>query len=168
MNVAAVQHLPIVNHINHLTPVERYRLGQFTQGVEETINARNDLEPSQKEAILQELTRRITQVALERHFYRESPNIALRGINLQTTPPETLCQTFIKGGVIGLGMIVVSTIPIIGGTALVVSYVAAQVSDNDGCLSKFFQWLGCIKKPEPAEEPLFLLPINHNQPQGNP
>lgn len=163
MNLAAIQNLPVVNHVDQLTAIERHRLEQFKQGVENTINARNDLHPLQKEAILQELTERINQIAFDRLFYRESPNISLRGIHLQTTHPETLCEIFTKGSVIGLGIVVVSSNPIIGGAALVTSYISRQIFDDECFLNKFFRWIGCVKKPQ-SIDPLILFPLNPNQP----
>lgn len=167
MTLAAIQNLPLVNRIDQLTAIERHRLEEVKHGIENTINARYDLHPFHKEAILQELTERIHQIAFDRHFYRESPNISLRGIHLQTTPPETLCEIFTKGTVIGLGIVVVSSNPIIGGAALVTSYISRQIFDDECCLNKFFRWIGCIKKPQPID-PLVLFPLNPNQPRGNP
>lgn len=162
MNVAAIQPLQQADRIEQLSFIERYRLTEFENGIQNTIDERNDLTIDQKQSIIEELKRRVTQVALERHLYRESPNIALRGINLHTTPPETLCETFIKGSVIGLGMVIVSSNPITGGVALTTAYVAKQAFDDECFVNKFLRWLGCSKKAEP-EPPLVLTPLNQNQ-----
>jgi len=156
MAIAAVQHLPHVNHINQLTQVERYRLIEFNQEIRNTIDGRQDLNQNQKDDLIDELAERTTQVAFQRHFFREAPNIALRGINLQTTPPDTLCETFLKGSVFAAGGAAIIHEPIITGVVVGTVYASSKLFDDECCLNKFFRWLGCSK---PADQEVTLPPL---------